>query len=133
MTPKLFNELLGINGQKPLRVPCDAQPAADSRPALQERNAANVTGRNDDGGRNHRDSIAGARQGDDRVRSPALKEHARSNTHNPARGLEPVTRCKFATKEQKRLVGEFGDLNREVRLVAAVATTVGGVILLLIT
>jgi hypothetical protein len=92
-----------------------------------------MIGWNHDGRGDHSDAVTGSCQGDGRVRSPALKEHARSNTHNPARGLEPVTRCKFATKEQKRLVGEFGDLNREVRLVAAVATTVGGVILLLIT
>ena len=112
MTPKLFNELLGINGQKPLRVPCDAQPAADSRPALQERNAANVTGRDDDRGRNHRDSIAGARQGDGRVRSAALKEHAWPNARNPACSLEPVARRKFVAEKQKRFVGEFCDLDR---------------------
>jgi hypothetical protein len=109
---EFIDELLGINGQEPLRLPCDPQPAADSCAALQEWNAANVTGRNDDGGRDHRDTIARTRQGNGRVRSAALKEHAWPNTRNPARGLEPITRSKFVAEKQKRFAGDFGDLDR---------------------
>jgi hypothetical protein len=109
MPPELVDELLGINGQEPLRVPCDPQPAANSYAALQEWNAANVTGRNDDRGRNHRDTIAGTCQGDGRVRSPALKEHAWPNARNPACSLEPITRW-------VRRIPSVGKLGRARRL-----------------
>jgi hypothetical protein len=112
MPPELVDELLGINGQEPLRLPCDPQPAADSRSALQQWNAANVTGRNDDRGRNHRDTRAGTRQGDGRVRSATLKEHAWPNARNAACSLEPVTRSKFVAEKEKRFVGELCDLDR---------------------
>ena len=34
MPPEFVDELLGVSGQEPLRLPCDPQPAADSRAAL---------------------------------------------------------------------------------------------------
>ena len=112
MPAELLDELLGMNRQEPLRLPCDPQPAADRCTALQQWNAANVTSRNDDGGRDDRDPIASTRQSDSRVWSAALKEHARPNTRNPAGGLEPVARSKFVAEKEKWFVGEFGDLDR---------------------
>jgi uncharacterized protein (TIGR00369 family) len=109
--PERVDELLGISGQEPLGLPRDPQPAADGRPALEKGNAANAAGRNDDRGGNHRDAIAGTRQGDGRVRSAALEEHAWPNARNPAGRLEPVARSKFAAQQQKRFLGEFGDLD----------------------
>jgi hypothetical protein len=111
VTPEFVDELLGISRQETIRLPCDAQPAADSCAALQQWNGANAT-RNDDRGRDNRDTIAGTRQSDGRVRSAALKEHAWPNARKPACGLEPVTRSKFVAEKQKSFVGEFGDVDR---------------------
>jgi hypothetical protein len=57
----------------------------------------------DDRGRDHRDTIAGGHQGDGRMRSAALKEHAWANARNPACSLEPITRSKFVAEKQKGL------------------------------
>src|SRR5258707_2309814 len=45
------------------------------------------------------------------MRSPALKENARSDAGNPGCGFEPATRCKLATEEQKGFISEFCNLN----------------------
>jgi hypothetical protein len=111
MHPQLLDETLRENRQEPLRLPGNSQPTTDGRAALHEWNAADVTGRNDDRGRDHGDAVAGSRQCDRGMRSAALEQHARSDARNPARVLEPFTRCKRAAQEQKRFVGEFCNLD----------------------
>jgi hypothetical protein len=46
------------------------------------------------------------------LRSTALKQHAWLDARNAARGLEPLTRSKFAAEKQKGFVGEFCDFDR---------------------
>jgi hypothetical protein len=112
MHAELLDETLRENRQEPLRLPRNSEPTTDGRAALHEWYAADVTGRNDDRGRDHRDAVAGSRQSDGGMRSAALEKHARSNARNPARVLEPFTRCKLATEKQKRFVGEFRNLDQ---------------------
>jgi len=58
MPAEFLDEALRENRQGPFRLPCNSQPPADSCATLYEWDAANMTGRNDDRGRDHRDTKA---------------------------------------------------------------------------
>ena len=89
MGDQFFDELHSIGWQEALRIPRSDGPSSDRHAAMHQYRRPDSRAGNPYRRWNHRNTVAGPDQSDQRLRRDAFEQHPRPNVRDLARGREP--------------------------------------------